>query len=126
MILRRCDLQKVFNPTSEEFEAVTVKAQRFPRPEETLNVDLPVFFMFHMEFEDWYFIKGPTSKLYYEEYYMAIEKKIETSPMVKNVIFWYDFSEEACKDPEGAEHKLRQLISLELAALGEDIHSAQG
>ena len=64
-----------------------VKAQRLPRPDETLNVDLPVFFMFHMESEDWYFIKGPTSNLYHEEYYTTIEKKIETSPMIWNVIF---------------------------------------
>ena len=68
------DLQEVYNPTFEEFEAMIVTAQRLPRPEETLNVDLPVFFMFHMEFEDWYFIKRTTSKLYYEEYYATIEK----------------------------------------------------
>ena len=98
----------VYNPTFEEFEAVVVKVQRLPRPDETVNVDLPVFFMFHME--DWYYIKGPTSEQYHGEYYTAIEKKIETCQMTENVFFWYNFLEEACKEPEGTEHKLRQLV----------------
>ena len=66
--------------------------------------------MFHMEYEDWFFIKGPTSKQYHEEYYTAIEKKIETSPTIENVISWYGFLEETCNEPEGTEHKLHRLV----------------
>ena len=65
------DLQEVYQTTSVNYEVAIVKAQRLPRPDETLNVDLPVLIMFHLEHENWYFIKGPTSKLCNEEYYTA-------------------------------------------------------
>ena len=104
------DLIDVYNPTFKEFEAVVVKAQRLPRPDETLNVNLPVFFMYHMGDKDWYYIKGPTSKQYHEEYYTAIEKKMETCDMIENVFYWYNFLEEACKEPEGTRHKLHRLV----------------
>ena len=102
----KCDLHQ---PSFENFEALIVKAQRLPRTDKTLNVDLPVFFLFHQDHENWYFIKGPTSKLYYEEYHTAIEKKTETSSMLHDII-WYNFFEQACKDPEGTDHKLHRLV----------------
>ena len=104
------NLIDVYNPTFKEFEAVVVKAQRLPRPDETLNVNLPVFFMYHKGDKDWYYIKGPTWKQYHEEYYTAIEKKIKTCDMIENVFYWYNFLEEACKEPEGTRHKLHRLV----------------
>ena len=97
-------------PTFEDLEAMIIIAQLLPHPDETFSVDLPDFFMFHLEHENWYFIKRPTSKLYYEEYYMVIEKKTETRATLDNII-WYDFLEQACKDPEGTDHKLHRLVS---------------
>ena len=99
----------VYDPAFKEFEAVVVKAQRLPRPDETLNVDLPVFFMYHMADEDWYYIKGPTSKNYYEEYFTAIEKRIETCGTIENVFYWYNFLEEVCNEPDGTRHKFHRI-----------------
>ena len=104
------DLIDVYNPTFKEFKAMVVKAQRLPRPDETLNVDLPVFFMYHMGDEDWHYIKGPTLKQYHEEYYTAIEKKIETCSMIENIFYWYNFLEETYNELEGMRHKLHRLV----------------
>ena len=89
---------------------MVVKAQRPSRPDETLNVDLPVFFMYNMEDEDWYYINGPTSKNYHEDYYMAIEKRIETCGMIENVMYLYNFLEETCNDPEGTRQKFHRIV----------------
>ena len=62
--MHKYDLHEVYETNFKNFEAMVVKAQRLPRPDETLTVDLPVFFLFHLEHENWYLIKGPTPKNY--------------------------------------------------------------
>ena len=54
------DLQDV---TSTKFKAIA-KAQRLPRDDEEINVDLPVYFVYHRDNKHWTLIKGPTSKFY--------------------------------------------------------------
>ena len=59
------DLQDV---TSTKFKAIA-KAQRLPRDDEEINVDLPVYFVYHRDNQHWTLIKGPTSKFYDEVWY---------------------------------------------------------
>ena len=91
------DLQEVSKIFPKNFKAIAVKAKRLPCPEETLNQFLRVY---HREQENWFIIKGPTSKRYVEEIYTEIEKKFETGiPLENNIL--YNFLEASCNNPEG-------------------------
>ena len=61
-------------------DVLIVKGQRLQRPDETINTDLPAFFMYHFNSiqKKWILIKGPTSKSYVENIYERIEKELET------------------------------------------------
>ena len=80
-----------------------VKGQRLQRPDETINIDLPAFFMYQLNarHKKWIMVKGPTSKYYAEHIYEHIEKEWETGDEQDNIISWYDYLEQACNDPGG-------------------------
>ena len=102
---RKYDLQEVSKIYPKNFKAIVVKVQHLPHPDETLSVDLPVFFMYHREQEYWFIIKGPTSKLYVEEIYTEIENKFKTGIPLENNISWYNFLEASYNKPEGIGHR---------------------
>ena len=80
------DLQEVHGCMFWRFDAHIIKANRIDRPDETINVELPVYFLYQAELKGWLVIKGPASKNYEENWYDAIEKKIETMPNPYNNI----------------------------------------
>ena len=63
-IHEKYDLQEVYNVRMMNSDTVVVKAQRLQRPDETINIDLPAFFMYKLNASDkkWVMVKGPTSK----------------------------------------------------------------
>ena len=52
---------------------VIIKATTLPREDDELNIDLPVFFVYHKENKHWLQIKGPTRKFYDDPWYTNIE-----------------------------------------------------
>ena len=96
-------LQEVYNVRMMNSDTVIVKAQRLQRPDETINIDLPAFFMYKLNSSDkkWVMVKGPTSKFYVENISEHIEKKLEKGRQQKNIISWYNYPDEACADPGG-------------------------
>ena len=55
---------------------VIIRAYRQQREEETINVDLPAYFIYFVDDEPkWFFAKGPTSKSYYKDHYEDIERR---------------------------------------------------
>ena len=61
-------------------DIMIVKGQLLQRPDETINIDVPVFFMYQLNarHKKWIMAKGPTSKYYVEHIYERIEKELET------------------------------------------------
>ena len=102
-IHEKYDLQEVYNISMMNTDTVIVKAQRLQCPDETINIDLPVFFMYKLNANDkkWVMVKGPTSKFYFKNIYEHIQKKLEKSTQQKNIISWYNYLEQACMDPGG-------------------------
>ena len=96
-------LQEVYNIRMMNSDTVIVKAQRLQRPDATINIDLPAFFMYKLNSSDkkWVMVKGPTSKFYVENISEHIEKKLEKGRQQENIISWYNYLEEACADPGG-------------------------
>ena len=79
------------------FDAHIIKASRTDRPDETINVDLPVYFLYHTNHKRWLIIKGPMSKNYEEAWYDAIEKRIEMMPNpYDNIVTWVEFLKRVC------------------------------
>ena len=77
-----------FSITKEDavcnFDGVIVKAYRQQRPDKTINLDLPVFFVYNLEDNEWVLVKGPTSKYYDKEVYAHVERQAEEAdPCVK-------------------------------------------
>ena len=64
--------------TTGDKRKYVVKANRLPRSEEELNVDLPAYFRDIYKEDDprprWLFVKGPTSKAYHKSLYEKIER----------------------------------------------------
>ena len=91
-IHEKYDLQEVYNVHMMNSDTVIVKAQRLQRPDETINIDLPAFFMYKLNASDkkWVMVKGPTSKFYVENIYEHIEKKLEKGTQQRSIISWYD------------------------------------
>ena len=102
ILYMRQDLQEVHNVRMMNSDTVIVKAQRLQRPDEAINIDLPAFFMYKLNASDkkWVMVKGPTSRLYVENIYEHIEKKLEKGTQQKNIISWY-YLQQACEDPGG-------------------------
>ena len=90
------DLQVI----STKYKAIA-KAQRLPRDDEEINVDLPVYFVFHRDNQHWTLIKGPTSKYYEEIWYEHIEELYKRGVKQRNSAYWYDILEQSCSDPLG-------------------------
>ena len=95
--------RKSLNNVKMNSDVVIVKAQRLQRPNETINIDFPAYFMYKLNVSDkkWIMIKGPTSKFYVKHIYGHIEKKLEMGTQQENIISWYDYLEQACNDPGG-------------------------
>ena len=91
------DLQDVI---STKYKAIA-KDQRLPRDDEEINVDLPVYFVFHRDNQHWTLIKGPTSKYYEEIWYEYIEELYKRGVKQRNSAYWYDILEQSCSDPLG-------------------------
>ena len=91
------DLQDV---TPTKFKAIA-KAQRLPRDDEEINVDLPVYFVYHRDNQHWTLIKGPTSKFYDEVWYDYIEELYKRVTKQRKSAYWYDTLEQSCSDPLG-------------------------
>ena len=86
--------------TSTKFKAIA-KAARLPRDDEEINVDLPVYFVYHRDNKHWTLIKGPTSKFYDEVWYEYIEQLYKRGTKQRNSAYWYDTLEKSCSDPLG-------------------------
>ena len=76
-------------------DVMIVKGQRLQRPDETINIDLPAFFMYQLKSiqKKWILIKGPTSKSYVENIYERTKKEVETGDEQESIISWYDYLE---------------------------------
>ena len=73
------DLQGVINVKMTDADVVIVKAHRLQRPDETIKIDLPDFFVYQLNarYKKWIMINGPTSKYYVEHICEDIEKELE-------------------------------------------------
>ena len=80
------DLQDVI---STKYKAIA-KPQRLPRDDEEINVDLPVYFVFHRDNQHWTLTMGPTSKFYDEIWYEHIEELYKRGAKQRNSAYWYD------------------------------------
>ena len=78
------DLQDV---TSTKYKAIA-KAQQLPRDDEEINVNLPVYLVFHRDNQHWTLIKGPTSKFYHEIWYKYIEELYKRGVKQRNSAYW--------------------------------------
>ena len=93
-------LQEVHGCKFRRFDANIIKATRIDRPDETINLGLSVYLLYHSDHKRWIIIKGPTFKNYEEAWYDAIEK-IETTPNpYDNIVTWIEFLEKVCEDPD--------------------------
>ena len=68
------DLQEAVSDNLHGKDVAVIKAQRIPREEDELNVNLPIYFLHRVWKKNWLFIKGPTSIYYHEELYTIIEE----------------------------------------------------
>ena len=106
------DLLEVHGCEFSRFDAHIIKATRIDQPDQTINVDLPVYFLYHSAHKRRLIIKVRTSKNYEEAWYDAIGKKIETTPNpYDKIVTWVEFLERVCEDPTGD----RSLYRLEPA-----------
>ena len=87
---------------------------RIERPDETINVDLSVYFFYFIQQKRWLTIEDLTSKNDGETQYDAIEKKIETMPNpYKKISSWFELLEKACNESEG-ERLLCRLVPMNI------------
>ena len=77
-IHEKYDLQDALSNNLHGRDVAIIKAQRLPREEEEMNIDLPAYFLHRPWKQDWLFIKGPTSKYYHEEFYNKMEELAES------------------------------------------------
>ena len=73
------DLDEVVSGTTKDRRKYyIVKANRLPRFEEEINLDLPAYFMLIHKEKDprlrWLFVKGPTSNVFNKKLYEKMEK----------------------------------------------------
>ena len=95
------DLDDVVTTKVCNFDGVIVKAYRQQRPDKTINLDLPVFFVYNLEDNEWVLVKGPTSKYYDKEVYAHVERQAEEADPCVKWLYWYDHLDQSCKDPKG-------------------------
>ena len=57
-----------------------------PRDDEEINVDLPVYFVYHRDKKHWTLMKGPTSKFYNVDWYEYIEQFYKRDTKQRNSI----------------------------------------
>ena len=89
------DLDEVVSGiTRDKRKYYIVKANRLPRFEEELNVDLPAYFMHIHKEEDprprWLFVKGPTSKAYNKIPYEKMERFYKQARPCGDAVCWID------------------------------------
>ena len=95
LLHEKYDLQDVI-PTT--YKAIA-KAARLPRDDEEINIDLPVYFVYHRDNRHWTLVKGPTSKFYDIVWYEYIEQLYKRGTKQRNSAYWYDALEKSCSDP---------------------------
>ena len=100
-IHEKYDLQEALSNKLHGRDVAIIKAQRLPREEEEMNIDLPAYFLHRPWKQDWLFIKGPTSKYFHEEFYNKMEELAESGKSQSNIISWFGFLERSCSDPSG-------------------------
>ena len=108
------DLDEVVSGTTKvRRKYYIVKANRLPRFEEEINVDLPAYFMHVHKEKDprprWLFVKGPTSKAFNKKLYERIEKFYQQARPCGDAVYWYDLLDRSSKgtDPTApAIHKV--------------------
>ena len=88
-------------------DVAIIKAQRLPREEDEMNIDLPAYFLHRPWKQDWLFIKGPTSKYFHEEFYNKMEELAESGKSQLNIISWFGFLERTGSDPSGKYRYVR-------------------
>ena len=96
-IHEKYDLQDALSNKFHGKDVAFVKAQRIPREEDEMNIDLPAYFLHRPWKQDWLFIKGPTSKYYHEEFYNKMEELAESGKSQSNIIAWFGFLEPSGK-----------------------------
>ena len=106
-IHEKYDLQDALSNKLHGKDVAIMKAQRLPREEEEMNIDLSAYFLHRSWKQDWLFIKGPTSKYYHEEFYNRMEELAESGKSQSNIISWFGFLERACSDPSGKYRYVR-------------------
>ena len=78
-----------------------MKANRLPRFEEEINVDLPAYFMhIHKEKDPkprWFFVKGLTSKAFNKKLYEKMEKFYQQAKLSGDAVYWYDLLDRSSK-----------------------------
>ena len=79
MHLDKYALKKVFKQ-HRTFRLSIVLGRRKPRPNETMNVDLPAFFVNFNGTAEWYLLKGPTSKSYSEPWWEYLDNYCSVHP----------------------------------------------
>ena len=76
---------------------VIIRAYR-QRREETINMDLPAYFIYFIDDEPtWFFAEGPTSKSYYKDHYGDIERRFEKGKPCGNSVYLYDMLDRSSK-----------------------------
>ena len=119
------DLDEVVSSiTRDKRKYYIVKANRLPRFEKELNVDLPAYFMhIHKEADPrprWLFVKGPTSKAYNKKLYEKIERFYKQARPCGDAVYWIDLLDRSSQgtDPTApAIHKVTKML-LELRPTG--------
>ena len=99
--------------TADKRRYYIIKANRLPRSEEEINVDLPAYFM-HINKEDdprprWLFVKEPTSKAYHKKLYEKLERFYRLARPREDAVYWLDLLDRSSKgiDPTApAIHKV--------------------
>ena len=100
-IHEKYDLQDALSNKFHGHDVAIIKAQRIPEENETMNIDLPAYFLHRTRKKDWLFIKGPTSKYHHEEFYTKVEELAKSGKPQTNIISWFGFLERSCGDPRG-------------------------
>ena len=110
------DLDEVVSGTiKDKRKYYIVKANRLPRLEEEINVDLPAYFMhIHKEKDPrprWLFVKGPTSKAFHKKLYEKMGKFYQQARPSGDAVYWYDLLDRSSKGTDLLSTRWHQILS---------------
>ena len=73
---------------NRECRYIIIRADRQQRPEESINVHFPAYFIYFIDDEPtWFFDKGPNSKSSYKEHYEDIESRFKKARPFGNSVY---------------------------------------